>query len=46
TGLFGMNTGGFPWADSPYGTFFATALAFGTAGATYLILRRLGLMKR
>lgn len=46
TGLFGMNTGGFPWADSPYGTFYATMLAIGTAGATYLILRRIGLMKR
>jgi Mg2+ and Co2+ transporter CorA len=46
TGLFGMNTGGLPWSTSPSGTLWATMLAFGTAGATYLLLRRLGLMRR
>ncbi len=46
TGLFGMNTGGFPWHDSPYGTLWATILAFGAAGATYLLLRRVGLIRR
>jgi len=46
TGLFGMNTGGFPWGDSPHGTLWATILAFGAAGATYLLLRRIGLMRR
>jgi zinc transporter len=46
TGLFGMNTGGFPWHDSPHGTLWATVLAFGAAAATYLLLRRIGLMRR
>ncbi len=46
TGLFGMNTGGFPWVDSPHGTLWATLLAFGTAGIAYLVLRRMGLTRR
>lgn len=46
TGLFGMNTGGFPWAHSPHGTLWASMLAFGTAGATYIVLRRMGFMRR
>lgn len=46
TGLFGMNTGGFPWAHSPYGTFYATILALGAAAATYLFLRMMGFMRR
>ncbi len=46
TGLFGMNTGGFPWADSPHGTFLATMLAFSAAGATYLYLRGMGFTRR
>ncbi|RYD90648.1 MAG: magnesium transporter CorA [Sphingomonadales bacterium] len=46
TGLFGMNTGGFPWSDSPYGTFYATVVALGAAGATYMFLRLMGFMRR
>ncbi|ATE66471.1 magnesium transporter CorA [Rhizorhabdus dicambivorans] len=46
TGLFGMNTGGLPWAQAPHGTLLATLLALGTAGATYLFLRWMGFMRR
>lgn len=46
TGLFGMNTGGLPWAQTSHGTLIATLLAFGTAGATYLFLRWMGFMRR
>ena len=46
TGLFGMNTGGLPWAAAPLGTLYATLLAMAAAGATYLLLRRLGFMRR
>lgn len=46
TGIFGMNTGGFPWADSPRGTMYATMLAFAAAGATYMFLRWMGFMRR
>lgn len=46
TGLFGMNTGGLPWAQAPHGTLLATMLAFATAGATYLFLRWMGFMRR
>ncbi len=46
TGLFGMNTGGMPWAGAPHGTLLAAMLAFGTAGATYLFLRWMGFMRR
>jgi zinc transporter len=46
TGLFGMNTGGLPWAQSPHGTFLATLLAFGVAGMTYVLLRWMGFMRR
>jgi len=46
TGLFGMNTGGLPWAHSSHGTLLAALLAFGTAGATYMLLRWMGFMRR
>jgi zinc transporter len=46
TGLFGMNTGGLPWAQSAHGTWLATMLALGTAGATYVFLRWMGFMRR
>lgn len=45
TGLFGMNTGGLPWATAPHGTFVATMLAFFSAAGVYLILRKLGFVK-
>ena len=46
TGLFGMNTGGLPWAGGAHGTLWATMLALGTAGATYMFLRFMGFMRR
>ena len=46
TGLFGMNTGGLPWAGAAHGTLWATMLALGTAGATYMFLRFMGFMRR
>lgn len=46
TGIFGMNTGGLPWTASPSGSFWASVLAIGAAGATYVLLRWLGFMRR
>ncbi|SES11508.1 transporter [Sphingobium sp. YR768] len=46
TGIFGMNTGGLPFAEGPYGTLHATMLATGAAASTYMLLRWLGFMKR
>ena len=46
TGIFGMNTSGLPFADGPWGTFYATLLAVAVAGATYLLLRWMGFMQR
>jgi zinc transporter len=45
TGLFGMNTGGLPF-HGPAGTFLATVLAAGSSLATWLLLRRMGLVRR
>lgn len=46
TGIFGMNTGGMPFAQSPHGTLGATMIAMGAAGATYWLLRWMGFMRR
>ena len=46
TGLFGMNTGGMPFSQSPHGTLAATLLAGAVAGATYWLLRWLGFIQR
>ena len=46
TGLFGMNTGGLPWAMAPHGTLWATLLAFGSAAAVYVALRAMGFIRR
>jgi zinc transporter len=46
TGIFGMNTGGLPWATTPLGTVYATLLALGTATTTYALLRWMGFMRR
>ena len=46
TGIFGMNTGGFPWAMHPLGTVFATSLALGSAVAVYFILRMKGFFRQ
>ena len=44
TGFFGMNTGGFPLAESPWGTFIAGLIALGSAAAVYVWLRRQGFL--
>jgi len=46
TGIFGMNTGGLPFATGPWGTLHATILAAGAAAATYALLRWMGFMRR
>lgn len=46
TGIFGMNTGGLPFANGPYGTLHAALMAGGAAIATYLLLRWMGFMRR
>lgn len=46
TGLFGMNTGGLPWAESPAGTLMAGAVALASAAAIWLLLRLTGLARR
>jgi zinc transporter len=40
TGFFGMNTKGLPFADSDYGTLYATILCLLAAGVAYLLIRR------
>jgi Mg2+ and Co2+ transporter CorA len=45
TGLFGMNTGGLPWATSSFGTLAASLSAFSSAAAVYWVLRRLGFVR-
>jgi zinc transporter len=40
TGLFGMNTKGLPFADSDYGTIYATIICVLAAGVAYLLIRR------
>lgn len=44
TGIFGMNTGGMPFAGS-HGTIVATILAGAAAGAAYALLRWMGFMR-
>lgn len=46
TGIFGMNTGGLPFSEGPYGTLHAALIAAGAALATYLWLRSRGFMRR
>jgi zinc transporter len=46
TSVFGMNTGGLPLAHGAGGTFMATVLAAGSSLATWLLLRRMGLVRR
>lgn len=45
TSVFGMNTGGLPFHGGA-GTFMATVLAAGSSLATWLLLRRMGLVRR
>jgi len=46
TGFFGMNTGGLPLSGGTSGTFLATIVASLSSLATWLLLRRLGLIRR
>ena len=46
TGLFGMNTGGLPWAHSPAGTVMAGAVAMASAFIVWVSLRLAGLARR
>jgi zinc transporter len=46
TGLFGMNADGLPWEENtPYGFWYATALAAAGSASVYLLLRRLGVTR-
>jgi Mg2+ and Co2+ transporter CorA len=44
-GLFGMNTGGLPFAHAPHGTLIAVLLASASTLATYLLLRGIGFFR-
>ena len=46
TGIFGMNTGGLPFAGTPHGTVIATGVAAAAAAATYFLLRWMGFVRR
>ena len=46
TGIFGMNTGGFPWASHPFGTFYAVLMAGAASIGVYLLLRLFGYLQR
>ncbi|HTI67334.1 MAG TPA: CorA family divalent cation transporter [Caulobacteraceae bacterium] len=46
TGLFGMNTGGLPWAHAGAGTAVATVLAVSASAGVYVALRLMGFIRR
>lgn len=46
TGFFGMNTDGMPFTKGDYGTLVAGLIALGSAGFSYWLLGRLGLIRR
>lgn len=46
TGFFGMNTGNMPLEHGGGGTIMAAILAIGSSLATWLLLRRMGLIRR
>jgi zinc transporter len=46
TGIFGMNTGGLPWAGDRLGTVLATGAALGSALLVYVVLRLSGFIRR
>lgn len=46
TGIFGMNTTGLPFSHSEHGTAWAIGVGLAVAGATYWLLRRLGVIRR
>ena len=45
TGIFGMNTKGLPLTDTETGFLWAAAIMVGVAGAAYLAMRRLGIVR-
>ena len=45
-GIFGMNTSGLPFADSPHGTLLAIGIGGLAAAFAYWLLRRLGIIRR
>ncbi len=45
TGIFGMNTGGLPFANSIEGTMAACFVAVGASALTYMFLRMLGFFR-
>lgn len=46
TGFFGMNTGGLPLTQNGHGTLVGTIVAIAASGATYLVLRAKGMIRR
>lgn len=46
TGFFGMNTGGMPFERGAGGTFLALVVALSLSAATWLFLRKMGLVRR
>jgi zinc transporter len=46
TGIFGMNTKGLPFTDNESAFLWASALLIGSSALAYLIMRRLGIVKR
>ena len=46
TGIFGMNTKGLPFTDNESAFLWASALLIGSAVLAYLIMRRLGIVRR
>ena len=46
TGIFGMNTTALPFASSAHGSAWAIGLGVVAAGATYWVLRRMGVIRR
>lgn len=45
TGIFGMNTKGLPLTDTETGFLWAAAIMVGVAGAAYLAMRRMGIVR-
>lgn len=46
TGFFGMNTSGLPFTGGIEGTLIATVMAVACSGATWFLLRMMGLIRR
>lgn len=46
TGFFGMNTGGMPWERTVGGTLLASMAGIACSGITWLVLRKMGLIRR